>query len=402
MSGLVSRKRKPTEGDDLENPQQLTKRRKFNEDEKDVSGDEFPSDQQALQAKVICLGSEVVSTTTASEENLPKNTLGSRLKLLESKRSVKTSSSFKSELQGKDNRVTLKIITGQGKRKPQAVLEKEIDPIVSKGNVAIKSKKSEMKSSTVISVCQKGGILKSFQLSKHPILMGDVKMERAQQTESFFQQRYVCPYCTLTDESADPIRKHVLEVHKNCDPTVIDRLSYVRKQRCKTFYCWNPECDYQTSVCEERESHMETTRCGDIYERKFGEPAPRVKERRNPFPKKSSNEVSEKQSAASHTIKSEEVEETQVSDALPVVKRTRRGSRHGMSDERNGGMDENKVEQIKEHILKLFNEEKSQSLDRADILESLDDCSEEELSHVLSQMAEDNVVVYSGSIVFLV
>ena len=246
---------------------------------------------------------------------------------------------------------------------------------VTKGKVvldrAIKAKRDAIKMSTVTSVCQKGGILRSVQLSKHPILLNDSKMECTQQTESVFCERFICPYCTFTSEAAEPVRKHIDESHKRKDPTIIDRLCYVRKQWCKTFYCWNPECTFQTAVCEERESHTETSKCGDVYEQKYSEPVPKVKEKGTLVSKKA--------------IKKMNMEEIAMSS----------------NNESNGLVATSKSEKMKVCILQLFNECKSESLEHAEIL-TLDDCSKDELSRLLRDMAEESEVVCLGSLVFIV
>ena len=213
--------------------------------------------------------------------------------------------------------------------------------------------------------------------------MNDLKMERAQQNEAVFQQRYVCPYCTLTSESADLIRKHLDEVHKNKDPTVIDRLSYVRKQRCKTFYCWNADCAYQSAVCEERDSHMETSRCGEIYEQKSGEQVPKVKEKRTPLPKISAIDIVDQQMTKVRTSNSKGTEGMHAGEAEPQVRKKKKPSKltfdeQSTAEPSDSGINESKIDKIKKHILQLFNEQKSQSLERADILKSLIDCSEDE------------------------
>ena len=404
-----SRKRKPEEVDDDEKSQQLKKKRKLNQGEKD--GKEFACGPPVMQAEVVFPQPEVMSTSVSSGKNLHKTLPKTCAKTVESKSLLKISNTVKGEVHRDGNRLIIKTGVGHSRGKSHSVQKKEAAGKVSKGKIAlvkaIKAKRDGMKSSTVTSVCQKGGILRSVQLSKHPILMNDLKMERAQQTEAVFQQRYVCPYCTLTSESADAIRKHLDETHEKKDPTVIDRLCYVRKQRCKTFYCWNPDCAYQTAVCEEREFHMETSRCGKIYEQKFDEQVPKVKEKRTPLPRKSILKIVDQERIVVRTSSSKGTEEMRTGEAEPKVRKKKKPSKltigeQSTAEQNDSVMDESKREKIRKRILQLFNEQKSQSLEREDILESLVDCSEDELSHVLCGMAEDNVVVYSGSNVFLV
>ncbi len=237
------------------------------------------------------------------------------------------------------------------------------------------NKESPAKDSMVTSVCQKGGILRSVPLSNHPILMKDLKGDKSADTS--IEQRFVCPYCSSTSDVLDVIREHLAQAHKGKDPTVIDRLCYLRKQRCKTFCCWNPECTFRTAVCEEREAHIESGSCKEAYERLYGEPVPKVKEKKAPINKKFVKKVSQRESVLKK-------------DPPPV------------QNKNYGVIDKVKSEKLKLRVLELFDKKRSQSLERREILRGLKSCSEEELSQILQIMAEDSEVVCSGSIVFIV
>ena len=331
MSLIGGRKRKQNEDENEEaSPQRGKKRRKLDKEEKPMKTDELAVSSSYVPSETVFPEPQEVTRTDTVKNSHQSPMKNSAKKPVTPKQKVATN----------DITATKRAKNTHSNEKAHSEQKKKQTNKVKKGKVvlhrAIKAKRDAIKSSTVTSVVQKGGILRSVQLSKHPVLLNDLKMERAKQTESVFQERYVCPYCTFVCESADPVRKHIDETHKRKDPTVIDRFRYVRKQRCKTFYCWNSECTYQTAVCEERESHTETSKCGAIYEQKFGEPVPKVKEKKTPVSKKSVKKLSvEEQTAVSNNESS------------------------GFGDQ---------TEKMRARVLKLFDEHKSQSLERIEIV----------------------------------
>ncbi len=221
------------------------------------------------------------------------------------------------------------------------------------------TEKKDVRNSTVKPVPQKGGILRSVQLSNHPVLRRDQKMD----VDPSALDRYVCAYCAFSAENGELVRKHLAEEHKKQDPTVIDKLCFVRKQRCKTFHCWNPSCSFKTAVCEERETHMEATDCKSAYESLFGAPAPRVQEKKS---YKKSLKRSDVEVASS-----------------------------------NGDLDEERIEELREKVLALFKSKDVASMERADILKALKNCNDSDLTEVLRNMAQDSEIMCTESTVFL-
>lgn len=399
------KKRKQEDDDHDVSPPQSKKKRKLDLVEKDEKSGEVSSSVVFPEEEKEGRSVSGITSTVDNQQTFPKQT--------------KTSDNEKPVVGKKVTPVKITLpknsATTLGKSnknispgKTQPSLKKKSPNTSIKGKLvihrAIIAKRDAIKSSTVTPVCQKGGILRSVPLSTHPVLVKDLKLARSQYNESVFHDRCVCPYCTYTGSTAVLVRRHISDAHKGKDPTVIDRLSYVRKQRCKTFYCWNPQCDFQTAVCEERESHVESTECGAIYEKLNGEPVPKVKEKKTPINKKSVNKINLQEQTNRQDVQGlllSKAQDKNKSSPKTVTKETNDSS-SVQTSESNGVQVQDKYEKLQQRILELLEENASHSMERAELLKCLENCTEFELSYILRGMAEDNEVICSGPVVILV
>ena len=72
---------------------------------------------------------------------------------------------------------------------------------------------------------------------------------------------------------------------------------------------------------------METSRCGKIYEQKFDEQVPKVKEKRTPLPRKSILKIVDQERIVVRTSSSKGTEEMRTGDTEPKVRKKKKPSK---------------------------------------------------------------------------